>query len=98
MNKILQLLEFVNEAKSSAQITERFGHGTSKNMSRLIKQGSVRVFRGFNEESENKFSRNIVNFYVATGKPYAPRFPEPSPRKEYYRQWYEKRKAQKDSN
>lgn len=68
--KTQKLLEFVATAKKTSDITKMFGTKEwNGSMNNLIKHGAVSKYRDVND-SDEKFSRAIVTFFVATGEKY----------------------------
>lgn len=94
--KTLEILEYVKEPKSALQLKQKFGSFMGC-MQNLINKGSVRKYKGFNEDPISVYSKTVIDFYVATGEPYTSKKMNISPRREYHRQWYAKRKAEKQS-
>lgn len=71
MSKILEVLAFVQEAKSGNELERQFGKTVYSPLKRLVEKGSVRKFKAFNEDSADKHARVVVTLYEATGSPYA---------------------------
>jgi hypothetical protein len=92
--KILDILDYIKEPKTGKQIIEKFGnYGNLINC--LIKSGAARKYEGVQDNPSNIYSHIVIYYYVATGVEHKSKFTTPSPRRDYYRNWYEKRKAQK---
>ena len=92
--KILDILDYIKEPKTAKQINEKFGNFGSL-LKCLIKSGAARRYDGVEDNPSSIYSHIVIHYYVATGIEHKSKFTTPSPRRDYHRNWYEKRKAQK---
>jgi hypothetical protein len=92
--KILDILDYIKEPKTGKQLNEKFGSYLSL-INCLIKSGAARKYDGVQAEPSSIYSHIVICYYVATGVEHKSKFTTPSPRRDYYRNWYEKRKSQK---